>query len=225
MSYMLGLKRISVQTYMRILKNQNLLPGRKILLENIDMNFQKIMNTGIVNLFELKSSLSTPQKIFAFSTITAISENYLIILKREMGSLEQKPVLISDFPGISGETVSRLSDLRVKTSKDFFDLCYLNEDCGTISEKTGISGDEIKELHCLCNLVRINGIGAIAAKTMYEGGYKSIEEIAQADAGEMLKCISDVNLVKQYYKARLGEKDMQFTIDFANLILDIEGNN
>jgi hypothetical protein len=225
MSYTIELKRIPVQTYMEILKNQNLLPGRRILLENIEMNFQKIINAGIGTLCELKNSLSTPLKISAFSTATTISEDYLVILKREMSSLEQKPVLISDFPGISGETVSRLSDTRVKTSKDFFDLFHLNEDIAAFSEKTGISEEEINELLCLCNLVRINGVGSIAAKIMYESGYKSVVEVARANAAVLLGRISDVNSSKQYYKAKLGEKDMQFTIDFANLILNIEENH
>lgn len=222
MSYSIEMKRIPVQTYREMLKNQNLLPGRRILLEDIEMNFQKIMNTGIVNLYELKNILSTPQKITAFSSAAAIPENYLTILKREMGSLEQKPVLISDFPGIKKETVSKLSGGHVKTSKDFFNLCCLSREIGEVSEKTGVSEDEIKELRCLCDLVRMNGIGAIAARTMYESGYTSIAEIARANAAELLNQISNVNAARQYYKARLGEKDMQFVIDYANLILDIE---
>lgn len=224
MSYTIEIQRIPVQTYRKILKNQNLLPSRRILLEDIETNFQKIMDAGIGNLCELKNSLSTPQKISAFSSATAIPENYLAILKREMGSLEQKPVSISDFPGIKKETVSKLSGNHVKTSKDFFNLCHLNKSIGAVSEKTGVSGEEIGELRCLCNLVRINGVGAIAARTMYESGYKSIADIARADAAELLSRISDVNAVRQYYKARLGEKDMQFTIDYANLILDMEEN-
>jgi hypothetical protein len=31
-----------------------------------------------------------------------------------------------------------------------------------------------------------------------------------------------VNVNKQYYKANLGEKDMQFVIDAANIILEAE---
>lgn len=224
MSYTIDMKSIPVRTYFKILKTQDLLPGRRILLNDIEINFQKIIDTGISNLFELKNRLSTPQKISAFSSASAISEDYLTMLKREMGSLEQKPVLISEFPGIHSETVSRLSNHNIRTSKDFFDLCILNEHVGAVHTKTGISENEISELSCLCNLVRINGVGAIAAKTIYESGYKSVREIAQADAADMLKRVSEVNSDRHYYKAKLGVNDMQFVINFANLILDVEQN-
>jgi hypothetical protein len=34
--------------------------------------------------------------------------------------------------------------------------------------------------------------------------------------------MNKVNVNKQYYKAKLGEKDMQVIIDAANIILDAE---
>ena len=70
----------------------------------------------------------------------------------------------------------------------------------------------------MCNLVRINGIGPAAARTIYEGGYRSIDEIACAKSMELLERMNAVNADKQYYKAKLGEKDMQFVIDAANMI-------
>lgn len=224
MGYAIELKQISIQKYMEILRNQNLLPGRRILLEELEVKFRRITAVGIGNLHELKNSLATPQKLSVFSAKTAISEDYLIILKRELGSLAQKPVPISEFPGVSGQSVLKLAKHNAKTSKDFYNMCPADGDMEAMTRKTGISMNELIELYCLCNLVRINGVGAIAARTMYESGYKYIVEIAHADAGELLDRISEVNSAKQYYNAILGKKDMQFVIDFANLILDIEGN-
>jgi len=54
----------------------------------------------------------------------------------------------------------------------------------------GIEVGELQELSSLCNLVRVNGIGAIAARTIYEGGYKSIGEIAHAKAAELLESMN-----------------------------------
>ena len=39
MNYNLDLERLSVQSYKEILKGQNLLPGRKILMQDIDEKF------------------------------------------------------------------------------------------------------------------------------------------------------------------------------------------
>lgn len=66
-------------------------------------------------------------------------------------------------------------------------------------------------------------MGAIAAKAFYEAGYKSVVEVAVADAAVMLGKVSEVNEAKQCYKAKLGIKDMQFCIDFASLLIKYGG--
>ena len=91
----------------------------------------------------------------------------------------------------------------MKTSKDYFDRLQ----------------DSSDELFCLCDLVRINGVGPVAAKAFFEAGYRSVADVAGANAPVMLEKVSAVNDIRQYYKAKLGEKDMQFCIDFA-LLLD-----
>jgi hypothetical protein len=218
MGYAIDLKQISIQEYKEILKNQNLLPGRRSLLDALEEKFSRIADAGIGNLFELKNSLSTPHKLSALSAKTNIPEDYLVILKRELSSLDQKPVPISDFPGVSEQTVHRLLEHSIKTSKDFYNMFMTARGGEVISVKTGVGNDEIDELYSLCNLVRINGVGVAAARTLYESGYKDIAEIAYANAGDLLSRISETNSVGHYYNAKLGIKDAQFVIDFAKLL-------
>ena len=194
-----------------------------MLLDDLEAHFQRMADAGINNLAELKSNLSSPKKLSSFSAKTAIPEDYLVILRREFGSLEQKPVLLSAFPGISGETVGSLSEQGIKTSKDFYNL-YQAGGAPAVCGKTGIGEDVCGELNCLCNLVRMNGVGAAAARAICEGGYHTIDEIAHATAGELLRRISEANAKGQYYSAKLGVKDMQFVIDSANLILEFGEN-
>lgn len=203
MEYGLDLSCLSVGSYKELLRKQNLLPGRRILLQNIDRNFDIIENCGIENVLQLKKALSTSQKIVSFASKHALSEEYLMILKREIGSLEQKSVPLSDFPSMDTAFISYLNGIGIKTSKDYYNSSPTEKD----------------ELFCLCDLVRINGVGAIAARAFYESGYTSVSEIAGADAAEMLQKVSEINGIRQYYKANLGVKDMQFCIDFASLLM------
>ena len=203
MSYNLDLSVLSVQEYREILKHQTLLPGRKMLLNDIDHHFEAIARQGIDNIAQLKKRLASKTKSSDFSAAAGIPEDYVTILKREIGSLTQKPVPIADFLGIDGSTVSRLYERGINNSKDYYE-----------SKPSGRD-----ELFCLCDLVRINGVGAVAAKTFYEAGYRSVADVAGADAAVMLKKVSYVNEEKQYYRAKLGEKDMQFCIDFAKLLI------
>ncbi len=194
MKYNLDLSRLSVQVYKELVKNQNLLPGRRILWQDIDDNFALFENYGIRTVADLKKALSTPQKIASLAADSSLSENYLVILKREIGSLEQKPVPIVNFPNMNVSLIESLNNVGVKTSKDYFQS----------------SRSESGELLCLCDLVRINGVGTLAAKAFYEAGYMSVSDVAHANAAVMLDKVSNINRVKQYYKANLGIKDMQF---------------
>ncbi len=202
MKYNLDIESISVQSYKDILKKQNLLPGRRILLQNIDKNFSLFESRLIKNVAELKKALSSPQKITAFAAESGIAEDYLVILKREMGSLEQKPVLLASFPDIDPSLVKALNQAGIKNSKDYWEQNSSVKD----------------ELFCLCDLVRINGVGPVAAKAFYEAGYCSVSDISGADAEVLLERVSAVNEIRHYYKAKLGIKDMQFCIDFAQLL-------
>ncbi len=185
-----------------MLKKQNLLPGRRILWKDIDRNFESFEKNGINTVEQLRKSLANPAKLAAFATENNISEEYLVILKREIGSLVQKPVPLTSFPGIDPSLIAELNDSGIKTSKDYF-------------EKNPTSSNKI---FSLCDLVRINGVGAIAAKVFYEAGYRSVSDVAGADAALMLEKVSKVNEAMHYYQARLGLKDMQFCIDFASFL-------
>ena len=201
MRYTLDLSRISLAEYQPLLARQNLLPGRRILLDGLNRNFEALSAQRVDTLLQLKQRLSTPQKLAALAAATGIPEEYLIILKREIGSLEQKPVLLSAFPGLGAALLASLRERGIVTSKDGFDR-----------------GEANSELYCLCDLARINGVGAVAARAFYEAGYRSVAQVAAASAVEMLARVSAANAEHGYYKANLGEKDMQFCIDFARLI-------
>lgn len=202
MRYSLDLSVLSIHEYKNILKS-HLLPGRRILWQDIDQNFEQFEHFGMKDVAGLKKHLSTPQRITALSAGTGIPEDYLTMLKREIGSLEQKPVPLENFPGIEPSVLAHMKSAGIQNSKEYF-------------EKAGSTENE---LYCLCNLVRINGVGAIAAKAFYEAGYRTAAEVARAEAAIMLEKVSNINKIKQYYKASLGEKDMQFCIDFALLLV------
>ncbi len=207
MKYNLDLDSLSIQDYKELLKKQNLLPGRKMLFYDIDKKFALLEDQEIDTVTQLRKRLSTPQKIASFSIDSGISEDYLTILRREAGSLEQKPVPIASFPGIDTALISELNEAGIKTSKDYFE--------------SNVNVPISDELFCLCDLVRINGIGPVAAKAFYEAGYKSVSAIACADAATMLEKVTKVNQIKEYYKAKLSIKDMKFCIDFASLLFKL----
>ena len=203
MGYHPDLSRIPIEDYAAILKRQNLLPARRMLLDGIDAHFAALRAQDIASLAQLRQALSTPKKLGSLAQASGIPENYLTMLRRELGSLEQKPVLLSDFPDIDPALLSTLGAEGIRTSRDLWE-----RNPAVPAELTG-----------LCDLVRINGVGARAAKAFYAAGFCAARDVAAANAVDMLRRVSAVNAQQGYYQAKLGEKDMQFCIDAAKLLL------
>ena len=218
MGYVIDLSKISTLTYMDIIKNQRLLPARQILKQSIDRNFDIIIGLGLTSVDDIRKALSSKQKIEQFSDKTGISIDYLTILKREICSVVQKPVKLSDFPDVDANIIKQFNDSGIITTKDYYDI-YMTL-CDINAQKLHIDQHTAHELLCLCNLTRINGVGAVAARAFYEAGYETIQDVADADAAKMLDDVTKINAEKTYYRAKLGQKDMQFCIDFANLLLN-----
>lgn len=219
--YSPDLKNIPLKTYQKLLLKKDLLPGRKMLQENLNENFALLASAGIRNLFDLQKSLSSPDKILSLAEKTGIPKEYLTLLKRESGTLKQKPTLLYNFSGMDDETSGQLEKANIRSSRDYYEL-YVSSPAGAV-QKTGIPADTAERLFSISDLLRINGVGPAAAQTFFEAGFSSVSAVAGAEAEEMLKKVSSVNAVRHYYNAKLGVKDMQFCIDFAKLLLQFSG--
>ncbi len=203
MPYAIDLNRISISEYAALLKNATLLPGRKILLENIESNFAAIREKGIQSVGKLKQAISTKRKLTAFAAESGVPREYLVVLRREIGSMEAKGVPLRNFSDIDEHMLLALEAKGIRSARD-----YLERAQGTSAE-----------LDALCELVRINGVGAYAARAFLEAGYRRVQDVADADVAEMLHRVNRANDEKKYYKVKLGEKDIRFCIDCAQLLM------
>jgi hypothetical protein len=202
MRYAIDLGRIPLDTYRELLKRQTLLPSRRLLLDAIDERFSQIQSQGVGTVAQLLAALSSPTKIEDFAGQSEVPNAYLAVLRREAGTLKQKPVPLSAFPDTDRAEIDALERQGVKTSKDYWERCPAD----------GM-------LYALCDLARVNGIGPSAAAMFCAAGYRSAADIANADIGAIFKSISAVNADKRYYAGNLGEKDLRFCIDAAQVLL------
>ena len=75
MGYTLPLEQISLNDYRQLLRQQNLLPGRRVLWEQLDVRFDLLADAGLSTVAELASALSTPNKLSALAAKTGIPED------------------------------------------------------------------------------------------------------------------------------------------------------
>lgn len=218
MKYDLDLSKMDIKTYQIFLKNQYLIPSRQILHEDLDKNFKIFADYGLNTLLDLKKAISTKEKLKKISSDTTISLEYLTILKRELGTFDKKVFSFENFPIIDSDITLKLAKKEIKNTKDFYEYYYKLNNEEKLSKELDIPIEIINCLISLSSLVRINGIGVLAATTFYEAGYVSIENIINSTKEDILEKVTKINNEKEYYKAKLGLKDMQFVIDFANLL-------
>ena len=214
MGYGPDLSRLSVQKYRAMLKNKDLLPGRRPLLEDIDEHFRSIASRGIGNVAELQQALSTSKKRSALAAATGIPDAYLVLLRREIGGLVPKAVPIKDLVDMDAGTGQRLAAAGIRTSADL----YGAHQSGRLS---ALASGQAQELFAQCDLVRVNGIGPLAARIFIAAGYDSCQAVADADAASLLERLAAANEEGGFYAGSLGsERDMQYCIDSARFLVD-----
>ena len=218
-TYAPNLDKVPLERYRDILKTQRLLPSRTLLGEQTDARFAAMANAGIRTLGELKKILSSTKKRAAFAETSGVPDEYLNLLRREIGSLEPKAVNLSEFPEVAEPDLAALSAAGIHTSRELFTRYTAHNDPEEFARAIGADAAAVRELFCLCDMVRVNGAGPLWVRLLYEAGFESLRDIALADAADMLTRTDAVNRQKRYYTLTLGIKDMRFCIDAANILL------
>jgi hypothetical protein len=214
-TYYMPLAKVKIEEYEKIIESQDLLPGRKILKQDIADKFIRIRSTGIDNLEELIEALKNKNKMEKFAIETGLTYDYLTILKREINSYQPKPVYLKKFPGFNNEYIEQLSIHKIKNSKQLFLTIKNKADLWKLSEQTSIPYSDLLELFKLSDLVRINGVGPVFARMMYEIGVDGTFKMANSSSKILYNKLTKLNMEKNYTKAKFTIKDIDYCIDFA----------
>lgn len=215
MGYYIDLSQISLSNFKERILKADLLPSQKILLDNIDKNFDSIKEKNISNMDELQQVLKSKKKVQNFSEISGIPVDYLTILRREVNSYHPKPNNIKNFPGVSETAIKTLEKLGIKHTLHLFEKIISKENRTILYHETGISIDELEDLAHLTDLSRIKWVGPIFARMLIAAGYDTAEKVAQADYVEFHKKLEQINEGYKYFKGKLGLNDMKLCVRVA----------
>jgi hypothetical protein len=218
MGYYIDLAKISLEEYIIKLKTGYLPPSRKLLLDDIESQFQLIENQGIENIEELRTALKTKKKLEEFSAMTGISMEYLTILIREINSSISKPNRIKDFPEISSDVVEKLESAGIKHTLHLYERITTTLDRDKLEDEIGIDKETILQLTKLTDLSRVRWVNHTFAFLLFEAGYSTVNELADADAVELHKAIADLNNERNFFKGNIGLNDIRICIHAANEI-------
>ncbi|MEM9329556.1 MAG: hypothetical protein AAGA85_28110, partial [Bacteroidota bacterium] len=111
MAYYIDLQRMGWDEYREILSVSDLIPSRRLLLEDVVENFDRIRRAGIANVGELLHLTKTKPMLQSLADELGLDEHYLTVLVREIRSLRPLPIKLKDFPQTASLLVQRLTSL------------------------------------------------------------------------------------------------------------------
>ena len=215
MGYYIDLGGIGISKYKRILKSADLLPSQMSLKENIDEIFGRIEMQEIENVEELRKALGSKKKLQEFSEQSGISADYLKILARHVNGHRQRPSKISDFRGVSEDTVLRLGDLGITNTLQLYDTILTPQSRHVISSRTGISESDLLRLAKLTDLCRIRWVSHTFAYVLLEAGYHTAKQVAEADHNQLYEQVKKLNHERQIFRGHIGPHDMKLCVEAA----------
>lgn len=201
--YTLDPELISLKEFYELTCKRQMLPGRVMLQEGIEEKFRILEAAGICELKDLIKQLRSSESRAAFSSRWKLPLPYLDLLKREAGSYLAKPLSLSDFPGIPFEYSESLRSRGFKNTREFFEEAQSDEMRVELAKKTGIPSYRLLELHSLCDLSRITGVGATMARMLYETGIRSVRDFVNVDAKDI---------------SQFSEEDILYCLHYARVI-------
>ncbi len=160
MSYHFNLTGVSLKEYKEILETKYLIPSMRVLLEDIDRNFDLIEAQGIETMGALYKSLKTKKKAEELAETAGIDADYMIVLRRSVSSYKGALRKLVEYPLIQGELENRLNELGLKTSKDLYE--FLGE-TGEKESMTSLNASEeiIQQLTGLMDVTRLRYVSPL----------------------------------------------------------------
>jgi len=213
--YYIDLEQFSLERFRHILETRELLPGRKVLKENISERFEILASMGIRNVKELIEALKTKKRAERFAQESGLPLDYVVILRREANSYMPQPVNLRDIPGVNPAYIGRLAGVGIKHTKHLFERGRSKRDRAELSRQVGVPGDGLLELVGLSDLARIGGVGPVFARIIFEAGVESVEKLSHACADELFEQLVAINQEKGYTRAKFTVKDVQYCITVA----------
>ncbi len=215
-SYHIDTSNYSLQEMKKDLLGRDLIPSRRPLKEDLEVNFRILAEQGILTLADLISALKNKKKVLEFSSISGISENYLTLLRREANSYLPNPVPLDRFTGFEPRDIKKLAAAGIKNSHNLFDLAKKNTDLVAYSADLGIPSEIFIHLVGLSDLVRAYGVGPAFARILYDCGIHSVSEFR----GHTPRQVIDLYEKKTGKKADFSASDIKFSLDLIQ-VLDI----
>jgi hypothetical protein len=125
---------------------------------------------------------------------------------------------LRDFQDVNKEYVKKLGSIKIRTAKQLLEKGRTPTERVELADQSGVPLDYILELVKLSNLARIGGLKRKRARLIYDAGFDTFDKIADLDAEDLTKRISDY-IKKTNFKGRGASlSEARYTISMAKFL-------
>lgn len=221
--YGIHLNEFTLEEFSEILHSVDLLPGRRMLLDNLDRILFMLKDFNVATLADLQKALKKKSVYPSLAKRLSVSEDYLIVLNREINSYETKPLALDKIALFTEKEIRALTDIGIRTTKDLYEKGSKESGRQIIARTTKIAETRMTTALELTDLLRVNGIGPVFAHILNEIGIKGVADYLSLESDQILRRYQELNEWKSDSKAKLGLKDIEYCKRFCRkLDQDIE---
>lgn len=217
-SYGLDMESVSIERFQTMLENKDLLPGRRMLLDDIDGRFAALKVSGVQTMADLVTFLKTSKRVLQAAESTCIPEEYLKVLRREVGGYQPKQLRLAEFKKLSMGQITALQAAGIKTSFDLLRAGASKAGRADMAAQTGLPDTLVLDLVQTSDLCRIMGVGLVSAEVFLEAGITSVGEIMTQPPVSMLERAAAVYAKREPGAAPITMNDILFCVDAAALL-------
>ena len=210
---------VSLQEIRNRISSTDLIPSRVVLLNDIDAVFEKLGKQGIRTMQDLQKVIKNPKKMEAFSKISGIDLQYLLILRREIESYIPKMFNLEEIDWVSSHVIYKLLENGITNSGQYFAKFSNKGFRSSYAVEAGIDHESLDYLSNLVSLCRVQWVSPNTGRMLIEAGYESCLRLSSADANELFTAMDRVNENGKYFKGTIGLRDIKRLIEAAKYCL------
>lgn len=198
---------MSLNDLRRRLESTDLIPSHQPLLQGIGKRFAQLEKAGVSSIEILRSKLKTAKALTETATAARVDSEYLVLLRRAVEGFFPKPLSLRSFEWLDQSTISRLEDAGFTNTEELHTAVASSR--ASLLRRTGIKAQSLSEIASLSDLVRIQWVSPTFARVLLAAGFADARAVASADPENLLAAVSEANAGSQFYKGKLGLRDMK----------------
>ena len=218
MSFYINADKISLSVLRRKIEETDLVPSRTTLLDNLEINFDKLKKSNISNLSDLRREMKTSRKIELLSKSSGVDYDYLTLLRREIEGYFPKPQKLQSFGILDAKIIHQLEADNLKNSVLLYEAINTPEKRSALAKSHQIDIQLIESMYSLVNLTRIRWVSPLAARMLISAEYDSPKKIANANYNDLHASLDTANKENKFFKGTIGMRDIKRLINAATYI-------